>query len=83
MAVEGFRAGIGVDPPDQLRKVYGALVVDLDLDSFHESSSWVCADCRGSGYEGLEPPEHGVTVIDDPMDFPVLVGEMLRRTVFA
>lgn len=32
------------------------------------------------GYKGLEAPEHGVTVIDDPMDFPVLVEEMLRRT---
>ncbi len=32
------------------------------------------------GYEGLEPPEYGVTVIDDAMDFPVLVEQLLRRT---
>lgn len=32
------------------------------------------------GYHGLEAPEHGVTVIDDPMDFPVLVEQMLKRT---
>jgi len=32
------------------------------------------------GYEGLEPPEHRVTVIDDPMDFPVLVEELFKRT---
>jgi len=31
-------------------------------------------------YEGLESPEHGVTVIDDPMDFPVLVEELFKRT---
>jgi phosphoglycolate phosphatase-like HAD superfamily hydrolase len=29
------------------------------------------------GYRGLETPEHGVTVIDDVMDFPVLVEQML------
>ncbi|MDA8154574.1 MAG: hypothetical protein M0003_17975 [Acidithiobacillus sp.] len=34
-------------------------------------------DC---GYEGLETPEHGVTVIDDVMDFPVLVEQLLKRT---
>jgi phosphoglycolate phosphatase-like HAD superfamily hydrolase len=32
------------------------------------------------GYEGLDAPEHGVTVIDDPMDFPVLVEELFKRT---
>ena len=32
------------------------------------------------GYEGLEPPRYRVTVIDDPMDFPVLVEELLKRT---
>ena len=32
------------------------------------------------GYEGLEATEYGVTVIDDPMDFPVLVEQLLRRT---
>ena len=32
------------------------------------------------GYKDLEAPEHGVTVIDDPMDFPVLVESLLRRT---
>ena len=32
------------------------------------------------GYQGLEAPEYGVTVIDDPMDFPVLVEQLLRRT---
>ncbi|MDD2746439.1 MAG: hypothetical protein PHG39_02675 [Acidithiobacillus ferrooxidans] len=32
------------------------------------------------GYKGLEAPEHGVTVIDDAMDFPVLVEQMLKRT---
>ena len=32
------------------------------------------------GYEGLEAPEYGVTVIDDAMDFPVLVEQLLRRT---
>lgn len=31
------------------------------------------------GYEGLEAPEYGVTVIDDPMDFPVLVEQLLRE----
>lgn len=31
------------------------------------------------GYEGLEPVEYGVAVIDDPMDFPVLVEEHLNR----
>ena len=35
------------------------------------------------GYHGLEAPEHGVAVIDDPMDFPVLVEEMLQRTGMA
>ena len=32
------------------------------------------------GYQGLEAPECGVTVIDDPMDFPVLVESLLKRT---
>ena len=32
------------------------------------------------GYKGLEAPDHGVTVIDDPMDFPVLVEQLLWRT---
>ncbi|MFA6180593.1 hypothetical protein [Acidithiobacillus sp.] len=32
------------------------------------------------GYHGLEAPEYGVTVIDDVMDFPVLVEQLLRRT---
>ena len=32
------------------------------------------------GYKGLESPEYGVTVIDDPMDFPVLVESLLNRT---
>ena len=32
------------------------------------------------GYQGLEAPEYGVTVIDDPMDFPVLVESLLKRT---
>ncbi|MBU2754946.1 hypothetical protein HFU84_06805 [Acidithiobacillus sp. CV18-2] len=32
------------------------------------------------GYHGLEAPEYGVTVIDHPMDFPVLVEQLLRRT---
>ena len=32
------------------------------------------------GYHGLEAPEYGVTVIYDPMDFPVLVESFLRRT---
>ncbi|QQD71911.1 HAD family hydrolase [Acidithiobacillus ferrivorans] len=32
------------------------------------------------GYHGLEAPEYGVTVIDDPMDFPVLVESLLMRT---
>ena len=32
------------------------------------------------GYHGLEVPEYGVTVIDDPMDFPVLVEQVLQRT---
>ena len=32
------------------------------------------------GYHGLDAPEYGVTVIDDPMDFPVLVEQLLRRT---
>lgn len=32
------------------------------------------------GYQGLEAPEYGVTVIDDAMDFPVLVEQLLRRT---
>ena len=32
------------------------------------------------GYHGLEAPEYGVTVIDDPMDFPVLVEQLLKRT---
>ena len=32
------------------------------------------------GYHGLEAPEYGVTVIDDPMDFPVLVETFLRQT---
>lgn len=35
------------------------------------------------GYHGLEAPEYGVTVIDDPMDFPVLVEQLLRRTGLA
>ncbi|MDA8152032.1 MAG: hypothetical protein ACYCVT_07195 [Acidithiobacillus ferrooxidans] len=32
------------------------------------------------GYHGLDAPEYGVTVIDDPMDFPVLVESLLKRT---
>ena len=32
------------------------------------------------GYHGLEAPEYGVTVIDDPMDFPVLVENLLKKT---
>ncbi len=32
------------------------------------------------GYRGVETPEYGVTVIDDAMDFPVLVESFLRRT---
>ncbi|MBU2767763.1 hypothetical protein HAP94_16665 [Acidithiobacillus ferrivorans] len=32
------------------------------------------------GYHGLEAPEYWVTVIDDPMDFPVLVEQLLKRT---
>ena len=32
------------------------------------------------GYHGLEAPEYGVTVIDDVMDFPVLVESLLKRT---
>ena len=32
------------------------------------------------GYHGLEAPEYGVTVIDDPLDFPVLVEQLLERT---
>ena len=32
------------------------------------------------GYLGLEAPEYGVTVIDDVMDFPVLVENLLKRT---
>ena len=32
------------------------------------------------GYEGLEAPEYGVTVINDAMDFPVLVESLLKRT---
>ncbi|MDA8153119.1 MAG: hypothetical protein M0003_10470 [Acidithiobacillus sp.] len=32
------------------------------------------------GYEGLDAPEYGVTVIDDAMDFPVLVEQLLKRT---
>ncbi|MBN6745540.1 hypothetical protein RU820_05925 [Acidithiobacillus ferrooxidans] len=32
------------------------------------------------GYQGLEAPEYGATVIDDVMDFPVLVDTFLRRT---
>ncbi|MHB1632483.1 MAG: hypothetical protein ACYCQL_09775, partial [Acidithiobacillus sp.] len=32
------------------------------------------------GYRGLEAPEYGVTVIDDVMDFPVLVESLLKRT---
>ena len=32
------------------------------------------------GYHGLEATEYGVTVIDDPMDFPVLVEQVLQRT---
>ena len=35
------------------------------------------------GYLGLEAPEYGVTVIDDPMDFPVLVEQLLKRTGLA
>ena len=32
------------------------------------------------GYHGMEAPETGVTVIDDAMDFPVLVEQWLKRT---
>ncbi|WP_215877859.1 hypothetical protein HF292_009515 [Acidithiobacillus ferruginosus] len=32
------------------------------------------------GYHGLEAPEYGVTVIDDAMDFPVLVEQLMKRT---
>ena len=35
------------------------------------------------GYHGLEAPEYRVTVIDDPMDFPVLVENLLKRTGMA
>jgi FMN phosphatase YigB (HAD superfamily) len=37
----------------------------------------VLLDC---GYQGLEAPEYGSTVIDDIMDFPVLVEQLLKRT---
>ncbi|WP_437559335.1 hypothetical protein [Acidithiobacillus sulfuriphilus] len=56
------------DQPANANAALGATLVSALLDR---------------GYEGLEPPEHGVTVIDDPMDFPVLVGEMLQRTGMA
>ncbi|MGC9217741.1 MAG: hypothetical protein ACP5FM_13840, partial [Acidithiobacillus sp.] len=61
----------------------------LDDQPANANAALGLAPCKGSvlvsalldrGYEGLEPPEHGVAVIDDPMDFPVLVGEMLQRT---
>ena len=35
MAIEGIRAGVGVEALDQLGKVRGGLVVDFDLDAFH------------------------------------------------
>jgi hypothetical protein len=34
-------------------------------------------------YTGLEAPASDVVVIDDPMDYPVLVETMLRRTRLA
>lgn len=56
------------DQPANVNAALGATLVSALLDR---------------GYKGLEPPEHGVTVIDDPMDFPVLVEEMLQRTGMA
>lgn len=53
------------DHPVNANAVLGTVLVSALLDR---------------GYEGLEPPEHGVTVIDDPMDFPVLVEELFKRT---
>jgi beta-phosphoglucomutase-like phosphatase (HAD superfamily) len=53
------------DHPANANAVLGTVLVSALLDR---------------GYEGLEPPEHGVTVIDDPMDFPVLVEGLLKRT---
>ena len=35
------------------------------------------------GYHGVETPEYGVTVIDDALDFPVLVEQLLKRTGLA
>ena len=35
MAIEGIRAGVGIELPDQFRQILGGLVVDFDLDAFH------------------------------------------------
>jgi hypothetical protein len=53
------------DHPANANAVMGTVLVSALLDR---------------GYEGLESPEYGVTVIDDPMDFPVLVEALFKRT---
>ena len=53
------------DHPDNTNAALGVVSLSVLLDR---------------GYHGLEAPEYGVTVIDDALDFPVLVEQLLKRT---
>ncbi len=53
------------DHPDNASRAVNSVLLSVLLDR---------------GYKGLEAPDHGVTVIDDPMDFTVLVEQLLGRT---
>ena len=53
------------DHPANVNAAIGAVTLPVLLDR---------------GYHGVETPEYGVTVIDDALDFPVLVESLLERT---
>ena len=53
------------DHPANVNAAIGAVTLPVLLDR---------------GYHGLDAPETGVTVIDDALDFPVLVESLLERT---
>ncbi len=57
-----------------------AFLDDHPANASRAVSSVLLSVLLDRGYKGLEAPDHGVTVIDDPMDFPVLVEQLLRRT---
>ncbi len=82
----GFAPGTGNaasarDKADVLRHLGAVAFLDDHPANVNEAvGSVLLSVLLDRGYQGLEAPEHGVTVIDDPIDFPVLVKEMLQRT---